>query len=317
MNQHSNKGLRLTQRGLVLGTLFALLSAAFYGGLMPWTQLASNVGINSPDLAFYRIAVVGALLIPLALILRIPLKVPRPFHGTMLFYGACIWLVGLTYMGSVAFIPVGLAATIFFTFPILTVLLDHMLGTARITPQSAALVALAFTGLAIAIGPSINSLDPRGLLLASLAAIAATAMFFFASKLAVRFQVLTLAFWVHLVMFLPALVLVLLLGGPSQAVLEPTGYGPVLFVALGYGMAFLFQVKACALAPPSHVTQFYFLEPIAAAAAAAVVLGETLTWNQYFGGGLVLVALAILFRQARKLDRNEEPISDPKRLYGS
>lgn len=307
MDETSRSPHQVTRRGLLLGTVFALLSAAFYGGLMPWTQLSSDVGINSPDLAFYRIAFVGSLVIPLALLLRIPLAIQGPFQRSTLLYGACIWLVGLTYMGSVAFIPVGLAATIFFTFPMLTVLLDHVLGTARITPLTAGLVLLAFCGLAVAIGPSVGSLDPRGLVLAGLAAVAATAMFYFASKLAARFHFLALAFWVHLLIFFPALALVFLLGGPSPAMLQPTGYGPVLVVSLGYGLAFIFQVRASAHAPASHITQFYFLEPIAAAVSAAIVLGETLSWNQYLGGFLVLLALAVLFRKTSKTKSEDAP----------
>ena len=282
-----------------LGVVFALLSAICYGGLMPWTRLGSEAGVHAPDLAFYRVAFVGALIIPLVLALRRPLTVPRDLWPPLLGYSLCIWFIGVTYMGSVAFIPVGLAAIIFFTFPLLTALVSPFVDGTRLPPLNAVLILVAFAGLGLAIGPSIHSLDPRGLVLAAMAAAGATGMFLFAGQMAPRLPVLTVAFWVHLLLLLPAFGFAVVMGGPSPAILSWAGAIPPLVIAAGYGLGFLFQMRASAHAPAAHITQFFFIEPVAAIAAAALVLGETLEMHQYLGAVIVLAVLVAIVRRAR------------------
>ena len=80
-------------------------------------------------------------------------------------------MVSLGYQGSVAFIPVSLAALVFYTFPLLV---GAVCGRGRTRShdrrQGAALLA-AFLGLALALGPEFGALDWRGIALALLAAV--------------------------------------------------------------------------------------------------------------------------------------------------
>lgn len=286
-------------RAARLGVVFALLSAICYGGLMPWTRLGAEAGVHAPDLAFYRVAFVGAVIIPLVLALRRPLTVQRDLWPSLLGYSLCIWFIGLTYMGSVAFIPVGLAAIIFFTFPLLTALVSPFTDGTRLPFLNGILIVVAFAGLGLAIGPSMETLDPRGLILATMAAIGATGMFIFAGRMASRLPVLTVAFWVHFLLLVPAFGFAVIMGGPSPAILSWAGFIPPLVIAAGYGLGFLFQMRASAHAPAAHVTQFFFIEPVAAIAAAAIVLGEKLAMHQYLGACVVLAVLVVIVQRKR------------------
>jgi drug/metabolite transporter (DMT)-like permease len=53
-------------------------------------------------------------------------------------------------------------------------------------------------------------------------------------------------------------------------------------------------------APTSRVAPFFNLEPVVTIAVAGLLLGERLNPAQYAGGGLVLVALGLASRLARK-----------------
>ena len=100
----------------------------------------------------------------------------------MLGLGLGTAAVGLCYISSVAFIPVGVATIIFYTFPLIILVASPMIDGDRPTLARAAIFGLAFAGLAIAIGPSFQTLDPRGLALAGGAALGATVQFFFAAR---------------------------------------------------------------------------------------------------------------------------------------
>ena len=86
--------------------------------------------------------------------------------------------VGIGYMSAVAFIPVSVAVVIFFTFPILIVLLSPLVDGGGMRGSLLVLAAIAFTGVALVIGPGIGALDWRGVALAGLASISATLQFF-------------------------------------------------------------------------------------------------------------------------------------------
>ena len=71
-------------------------------------------------------------------------------------------------------------------------------------------------------------------------------------------------------------------------------------LAVVYVIAYLLQMLSLRFAATSRVAPFYNLEPIVTIAVAALLLGERLTSMQYAGGGLVLVALVLASRLARK-----------------
>jgi hypothetical protein len=65
------------------------------------------------------------------------------------------------------------AAVIFYVFPILIVLAEPFVEKTRFGLMRLLIVLLAFAGVALVVGPRLDSLDPRGLALSLLAARAA------------------------------------------------------------------------------------------------------------------------------------------------
>jgi drug/metabolite transporter (DMT)-like permease len=219
--------------------------------------------------------------------------------------------VGLCYLSSVAFIPVTVAAVVFYTFPILIVLASPFVEGTRLTPALLGVVALATLGVGLVVGPAFGDLDWHGLALAFAASIA-TAIQFFAAARCRRTGVMAKTFWIHLLV-LPTAALISLAAGqlapPSALALAPFA---VAMTIGGYIIGFVLQFVALGRITAVAAGIIYCAEPVVAALSSALILNETLAPLQIAGGALVLAAIVanVLLEQRRLKDAPLVPIAD-------
>ncbi|MFO1088966.1 MAG: EamA family transporter [Hyphomicrobiales bacterium] len=273
------------------------LSAALGYGLVPaLVKFAHLNGVPPIDSTLFRTL---AAVVAYAVIVRTAgyrIAITRGNFWPMLALTAATFTISTGYLASVQFIPVGLAVIIFFTFPVALLLASPLVERRPIGAWRLALAALGFLGLAIAIGPSTGSLDPRGIILAAMAAAGAVVQFFSARALGGSMHPVAFGLVAH-VGFLPAaFALAWWLDGGGIAALHPagvtvTGYATLAAVCALYVVSFFLQMRALSLAPATTVAPFFNLEPVTTIAVAALMLGETLTLNQYLGGAMVLAAV--------------------------
>jgi drug/metabolite transporter (DMT)-like permease len=87
------------------------------------------------------------------------LCVPREALAVFSGQAAATLIVSVSYLASVQFIPVGLAVIIFFTFPVLIMLVSPLVEGRSPGMWRILIAILAFIGITVAIGPSIAGLD--------------------------------------------------------------------------------------------------------------------------------------------------------------
>lgn len=274
------------------GLLLAFASAAAFGTNIVSAQIAGQAGLSGPLLVFYRVLLMLILVGGAALAWRSSLSLTRDERQPVLLFGLATALVGTAYLSSVSFVPVSVAAVVFYTFPILIVLTEPLFTPAPFRVDRFAVALLAFLGVALVVGPDLQGLDPRGLALAFIASLSATAQFFAAARCA---QVATLPklFWSHIVILPVTLAILLITGGllpPQTFLLAPIA---VAVTYGGYIIGFLFQILALARIAPGPAGLAFCAEPVFAVAIAAIVLAERLGPLQYAGGALVIIALVI------------------------
>ena len=120
------------------GLLFALVSASLYGFNIVYARMASFAGASGSAIVVYRVFLMLVLVGIVAAVTRSSLKAARDERGTLLLLGISTAFVGLCYLSSVAYIPVTVAAVVFYTFPILIVLASPFVeGTKLTRPCSA------------------------------------------------------------------------------------------------------------------------------------------------------------------------------------
>lgn len=293
------------------GLLFALGSATLYGLNIVYARLASFSGASGSALVVYRVLLMLALITVAAIAMRRSLAMAREERGTMLVLGISTALLGICYLSSVAYIPITVAAVVFYTFPILIVLASPFVEGTRLTPSLLGVVAVASLGVAIVVGPAFGGLDWRGLALAFGASIA-TAVQFFAAARCRKTGVVAKVFWIHLLV-LPTATLIALAAGqltpPSTLAVAPLA---VAVTIGGYVFGFVLQFLALGRISAVAAGIIYCIEPVVAAVSSAFILGESLNSLQMFGGALVLSAIVanVLLEQRRLKGAPIVPIAD-------
>ncbi len=281
-----------------LGVVLALLSACTYGGITSFARLAYDAGANPPTLVLARFLLAAMGFTLACVLLARPLTLPRSAWGATALTGLA-WFVGAAgYLGSVQYIPVGLAALIFYTFPIIVEVL--MMISERRGPQRRQLAVLiaAFLGLCLALGPALGGLSAVGVTLAFLGACGAAGQFFCGRNIVRDHDVLTVLIYVNLGGGLLALLLLLGLGTFAlPAIGAVWGWSGFAFASLAYLLAVFLMYGSIRHAGPARSAMMFNLEPLISIAVAAVLLGERLSPLQWLGAGLVLCALAVATRQ--------------------
>lgn len=279
-----------------LGIACALSAAALYGLVPIVVRAAIGGGVPPIESTLFRTFLTAVAFAVLAVAKGDALSVPKGAWPSFIGQAIGTFGVSVAYLASIQFIPVGLAVIIFYLFPVLIMLLAPVVEGRNPGLLRILIAILAFCGLAVAVGPSFDGLDIRGIVLAALGSAGATLQFFSGRAISRYMAPAAFGSLVHITILLPVLLVALAAGGGSLNFLpggSATNTGLIFLFAVGviYVIGYMVQMLSLRFAPASAVAPFYNLEPVVATATAAAVLSERLLINQYAGGGMVLAAL--------------------------
>lgn len=298
-----------------LGLAATLGSAIGFAMNTPIAALVYADGGNAATLMAARTGSAGLLALLFLLVARRLPRVPRGAWLGIVCVTLSLYLQGIGYLGSVAYIPVGLAAVIFFTWPIMVALADPFLGGPKLRPLDGLAFLIAFGGLALAIGPSIETLDPRGIALALLGAVGLASFLLFSRKALRSVPSMTVSFHANFgTVILCAITAPILFDGLSFPGGE-RGQLAMLAVCGFYTLALVLQFAALKLAAAPTIAILFNLEPVISILVAGWLLGEVLTADQYLGGALVVAGLLLYSRPGRRRARYAVPDA-PERSEG-
>lgn len=275
----------------LLGAVLALGSATVYGTNIVLARLLADAGVSGVAFVFYRTAIVVVGIVALALLWHSALAVPRRRFGVMSALVVSSIGIAVAYISAIVFVPVTVAAVIFYTFPVLIVLASPFVEGRRLGLPLLSIAALAFLGVALVLGPAADELDWRGVALAGLASVCAATQFFAGAR-ARDIPIITKVFWINILTLPASLVIAFAFGvmnPPGDLGLAPVvaTLGIVAFVA-----AFVLQFLALAKATAVATGLAFCIEPVVAALGAALVIGERLGPVQIAGVALVIGAIA-------------------------
>ncbi|MEW9309371.1 DMT family transporter [Labrys neptuniae] len=293
----------MSNNTILTGLSLGLLAALCYGANVSYAKLAAEAGASGPTVVFYRAFLLVALLGGLGLAQSGTLAVARPWRLPVLGLGIATSFVGLCYISSVAFIPVGIATILYYTYPLLILVASPLVDGERLTLARLAIFALAFVGLVIALGADFGALDWRGLTLALTGAAAAALQFFCAARATRGVSPAIAGFWTQLILIPVALAACVASGSLVSPSVLVAAAGPVgLHIGL-FVLAFVVHLTAARLTPPAALGLVFCAEPVASILLATQVLDEHLTPQQVSGGTLVLIAVAasVLMESRRKV----------------
>lgn len=273
---------------------YLLLFAVCTGwGTIP--LLIREIGASPGFIAFGRVSIAATTLGAVLLAQRgRPSPFPTPYSITRWrAIGSGVLLSGHWLTMFVAFdrVPAGTVILIIFLSPVgVAALAPSLLGD-RLTPRVVVAVFVGLLGVAFIAGPSLDSADPTGLVMAVVSMALLVALNLVAKPLSGTYGGLRLAFMETAVASL------MLLPVALTADLTPVGAGWFWLAVLGLvhtaGGVSLF-LAALRHLPVTRVSVMSYLEPVSVVLLAWLVLSETPTALTITGGALVVLAGALV-----------------------
>lgn len=268
-------------------------SATSMGLITTFARIGYDAGGNALAQILIRSSVYLVVLVVALHLLRRPLRLPPGRRFSLAWLTAGLAGVSLGYLGSVSFIPVSLAALIVFTSPLLTAVIAALSGRGRLEPATAVALLVAFAGVGLTIGPELDSLDPRGLSLAALAAVSIAVMTVFGPGVVRTTDPLALNAWMNVgTIAIAALVAAVTV---APALPDTTGgRAGALAAALCYSLGMTLWFGAQQRLAPVLIGLVSNVEPVVTLAAAAIVLGERLSGAQLAGAAAILASVGLV-----------------------
>lgn len=274
-----------------IGSGIAVLGAVTFGLVTTQSRLAYDGGSNTLTVVLVR-STAFALLFGLFMVLSgRRVRLTRSGFIATLWMAALLLVMSAGYLGAVAFIPVSLAALIFYTYPFCVAVLASLTGREPMTRVKAAALLVAFAGLVLALGPSFDVLNWRGIACALAGALGMAIAVTFSGAVMRQNDALAVNACTN---GWAAIALGAYMAAAGSVALPTTGLGwtGIVGATLCYIVAFSTWLLSLRMIEPIRVAILFNIEPVVTITAAWLVLGERLGPLQLLGGALVIAAIA-------------------------
>jgi drug/metabolite transporter (DMT)-like permease len=278
-------------RKLLIGSLFAVLAAMLYGANVPAARAASLAGAKGADIIFYRAILLAALAFVVARLTGTRLSLLPQERKPMLIVAMGASLTALFYLTAIDHLSVPMAVVILYTFPLMVMLATPFIERRPLSLKLVVLFLIAFTGLVLAIGPSLSQLNPLGAAFAFIAALTNTVLYFNVG----RASAAPLRTMLYTQCAAAPLALIFVFG--QHGALAPLSIfwaAPLAIsaVILGYAFGFIAQMTAAQTISPARMSLLFLAEPVTSILIAALALGEVISLVQMLGVAIILSVLA-------------------------
>lgn len=213
--------------------------------------------------------------------------------------GALLAYMFFGNIGAVQFIPVGVAALLFFIYPPLVALFSATLDRTRPSPIKLTAFLVAFAGLAVMLGVGIQGLNPVGVALGLTAGLACAINVTWTGRVMRGFDPLVVMFHMALVAACVLSVALVLSGGFTWPVSESGWWGAAGVVVL-QGCSIPLYYASIPRIGVERSAIINNIQPVASIVFAWLVFAEALTPAQGLGGAMVLGGILLMQLYGRR-----------------
>ena len=277
-----------------LGVFFVLLSAAGFG-LMPIFALhAYRGGINIPTLLWLRFSAAAVFLFAWVFAQNHRVKVTWRQAGWLFVMGGVLYALQSTmYFSALKHISASLTALLLYTYPIIVALLSALVEKERPTGRLVAAIPLCFAGLVLALGVTIDGIEPVGVAFALGAALVYSCYIVSGNRLLRNVPPLVTSAFVSLSAAI-SFALTGLARGALTLDFAPVTWLPLAGIVIcSTVVAILGFFKGMELIGPTAASVLSMAEPVVTIALSMLLLEERLGPVQ-FGGIAAVLAGALL-----------------------
>lgn len=271
-------------------TSFAAIAVSISNVSLP-AYYASGGNVQTFLATRYGIATL--LCLGIAAFNGVPLLLPGRQLVAALGSGIVFGAGGLLLLGSFALMPVSLSILIFFTFPIITVLLQAIVeGRVPGLAQLLCLIA-ALAGLAFALDLGDIDFDARGVTMSCLASVGVAVAFVWSGRALPDADSNVVTVYMSLAAFAIAIGFMLTSESPVGEIRREPDWQS-FSIAVGTSvLAYIAIFRGIKLAGPTPAAMLLNLEPVFTSLFAWLFLAEAMTVHRITGGGLVIAAVLV------------------------
>lgn len=276
----------------LLGVLLSLSGATFFALSIVTARWSYDYATNTQTVMLIRFACIITIMFFWNKSHNLSLELSKKDTMKTFVLGA-FYFIGIgSYLASVAYMPVGLAVLILYTFPILVILATAVVE--RRKPNFLQLLALviAFIGLFIALDINADSTQSIGVLLAVIASIGVTVNMLGSANILTRISFSLFSLYQSTAVTIISVTLVLFTGGlalPNSA----KGWVILMVMLLSFIIAYLSVYTSLKFIGAVRTSTIMNLEPIMTIIFAIALLQEQMTIEKLIGGAIVLFAILL------------------------
>ena len=291
------------QRRFLYGFVCCMLAEVSFGMNGFGSTMLGRLGVETHSILFYRFAFASVLIAILAAVRGESARIAPRDALTGLLCGLCFAGSALTLYMSFTLMDTGLACTLLFVYPFMTIAIMAVLFHERISLPVVLSAVVAFTGTAVVSVQGGGAVSLAGFLYVMLSALSYSGYMIIFERRKPKLGAFQMSLFTTVVSALAIAAHGWATGHPVQAIHSAEVFGYGLFLALvPTVISVYFTVEALKHLGPTLTGVFGSLEPLTAVVVGVLFLGEAFTTRLVVGSTLIMASvtyLAILSNRQR------------------
>ena len=303
--QHLNNIAGFDQYKLT-GVFSAIICSLGLGLAVALGRLAFDGGTTPLSVAFFRSLLSVVAMGTICICMGISLKLPRTVLISMFFLGCLFSHMAFGNVGSTKYIPISLAALLFFIYPPVVAILNHAIAKKWPSLIKIISITVAFLGLAVMLGVDLNQIDLRGVVIGITAGIACAVNIIWVARKVSGVHPFVIVFYESAI----ASLIIGVLAWYLDELRLPNEIGGWLgFLLVGVLQTvsipfFYFAIQRIGSEPTAMINNS---QPIASIVAAILIFNEGLTLERFFGAIMVIGGILVTQWDDLKSTQNQVP----------
>lgn len=271
----------------ISGLTYAILCSVGLGLAVALGRLAFEGGTTPLTVALFRSLLSVLMMAFLCRLAGLSLKLPRKIILSMIFLGCLFSHMAFGNVGSTKYIPISLAALLFFVYPPVVSIINHFID--KVWPSLIKVLSIitVFMGLAIMLGVEFNQLDMRGIIIGLTAGLAcAVNIVWIARRVS--------ALHPFVIVFYQSAIASIIIGGITWQLGEfclpsnSDGWIGLIFIVLLQTSSIPFFYFAIQRIGAEQTALINNSQPVVSILAAVMIFGENLTQERLVGAVLII-----------------------------
>ena len=284
---------RLTGSKTITGIVCAVLCSIGLGLAVALGPMTFDGGTTPLTVALFRALFSVLFMGVLCILMGISLRLSWPMCLNMLVLGALFSHMAFGNIGSTKYIPISLAALLFFIYPPLVTLINAVINKKHPGLIKLIAIGITFSGLGVMLGIGFEQFDYRGVIIGLTAGVACAINIVWVNQRVKDVHPFVIVFYQSII----AAIIILVLAMELEELRFPENsagwWGFTLIVSLQSCSITLFYFSIQRIGPES-TGLFNNLQPVASIVAAVLMFNEILTGERLVGAFMVLLGIIIV-----------------------